>query len=66
MFGIPDTIITYNGPQFIGNSFQAFVKEYGIQGIPRFILVDKEGIIISADAARPSDPALKEILQELL
>lgn len=43
-----------------------FVKEYGIQGIPRFILIDKEGIIISADAARPSDPKLKETFEELL
>ena len=33
MFGIPNTIITDNGPQFIGSSFQAFVKEYGISHI---------------------------------
>jgi thiol-disulfide isomerase/thioredoxin len=43
-----------------------FVKAYAINGIPRFILIDKDGVIISADAARPSDPALKEQLNELL
>lgn len=43
-----------------------FVKEYAIQGIPRFILIDKEGIIISADADRPSNPELTELLNDLL
>ena len=43
-----------------------FVKAYDIKGIPRFILIDKEGMIVSADAARPSDPKLKEQLEELL
>ena len=27
-----------------------------IKGIPRFILLDKEGKIISVDMSRPSDP----------
>ncbi len=43
----------------------AFVKEYGIEGIPRFILVDPEGKIISADAPRPSNDKLKSILEGL-
>lgn len=43
-----------------------FVKNYAINGIPRFILLDTEGNIISADAARPSNPELKETLNELL
>jgi len=32
-----------------------FVKEYAIEGIPRFILVNDEGKIVSADAPRPSE-----------
>lgn len=35
-----------------------FVTDYAIEGIPRFILVDPNGNIISADAPRPSDPKL--------
>jgi hypothetical protein len=43
-----------------------FVEEYAIYGIPRFILIDPEGKIISADAPRPSDPMLRKTLDELL
>ncbi|WP_299334191.1 TlpA disulfide reductase family protein [uncultured Psychroserpens sp.] len=43
-----------------------FVEEYAIQGIPRFILIDPNGNIVSADAPRPSDPKLKELLEEEL
>ena len=30
----------------------------GINGIPRFILLDEKGNVIAADAKRPSDPEL--------
>ena len=43
-----------------------FVTKYGILGIPRFILVDPEGNIVNADAPRPSDPKLKELLDSLI
>lgn len=42
-----------------------FVRAYMIQGIPRFILIDKEGNIFDADAPRPSDPNLKVLLNSL-
>ena len=42
-----------------------FVKDYAIEGIPRFILIDTEGNIVSADAPRPSGPKLIELLKEL-
>jgi thiol-disulfide isomerase/thioredoxin len=42
-----------------------FAKDYQINGIPRFILVDPEGNIVSADAPRPSDPKLKELFADL-
>lgn len=32
--------------------------DYSIESIPRFILIDPNGLIISADARRPSDPEL--------
>lgn len=42
-----------------------FVKDYAIEGIPRFILVDTKGNIVTADAPRPSDPKLVELFRSL-
>ena len=42
-----------------------FVKDYEIQGIPRFILIDPNGNIVSANAPRPSDPALIDMFKAL-
>lgn len=42
-----------------------FIKEYNIQGIPRFILIDANGNILNAQAPRPSDPNLIELLNSL-
>lgn len=43
-----------------------FIKQYNITSIPRFILIDPKGNVVSADAARPSDPALSGVLDKLL
>lgn len=43
-----------------------FVQAYGIDGIPRFILIDPDGNIVSADAPRPSNPKLVELLESEL
>ncbi len=43
-----------------------FVQAYGINGIPRFILLDKEGKIVDANAPRPSNPDLKKLLDKTL
>lgn len=51
---------------FADNNFESsFVMEYGIDAIPRFILLDPKGNIISPDAPRPSDPKLKVLFKEL-
>ena len=42
-----------------------FVRGYGIRGIPHFILLDEQGNIVSADAERPSNPALRDRLDGL-
>ncbi|UZD21136.1 TlpA disulfide reductase family protein [Algoriphagus halophytocola] len=42
------------------------VKNYEIKGIPRFMIFDKEGNIVTTDAVRPSSPDLKGQLLELL
>lgn len=43
-----------------------FLVSYGIDSIPRFILIDPKGNVVNADAARPSDPALTKQLDALL
>lgn len=42
-----------------------FQQAYNIDGIPRFILLDKEGIIISNDMSRPSSPDTAPYLEGL-
>ncbi|MCH2193887.1 TlpA disulfide reductase family protein [Kordia sp.] len=44
---------------------ETFMKEYMITGIPRFILLDPDGNVVSADAPRPSNPKLVELFNEL-
>jgi thiol-disulfide isomerase/thioredoxin len=48
------------------NGFRSqFIQDYKINGIPRFILVDPDGNIVSADAPRPSSAQLIELFEEL-
>ena len=56
------------GTQLItGNGWDVdFVKDYKINGIPRFILIDPRGNIIDPDAPRPSSTKLNKILEDLL
>ncbi|WP_158447948.1 TlpA family protein disulfide reductase [Aquimarina longa] len=42
-----------------------FVTDYIIQGIPRFILIDPDGNIVTASAPRPSDSKLLDLFKEL-
>jgi thiol-disulfide isomerase/thioredoxin len=48
---------------FADNDWKStFVKSYAIDGIPRFILIDKAGNILNADAPRPSDGEIRELI----
>ena len=42
-----------------------FVQGYKINGIPRFILIDPNGNIVSANAPRPSSDELKVLFDDL-
>lgn len=44
---------------------QSFMDEYMIRGIPRFILLDREGKIIESNAPRPSNPKTVETFNAL-
>ncbi len=49
---------------FAPNGWESdFIKAYQIYGIPRFILVDPEGKIVSASAPRPSSKHLLELFE---
>jgi thiol-disulfide isomerase/thioredoxin len=43
-----------------------FITSFRINSIPRFILIDPNGIVVDADAKRPSNPKLLEQLDSLL
>ncbi|MHA7944992.1 TlpA family protein disulfide reductase [Formosa sp. 3Alg 14/1] len=42
-----------------------FVRDYKINGIPRFILIDPAGLIVDPSAPRPSDEKLKTLFTSL-
>ncbi len=51
-------------PQYIlsKEESQKFMKAWGINGIPRFILIDKDGKILNADAPRPSEESIIKLI----
>jgi len=52
---------------FAENAFDSqFIQDYGIRQIPTFIIVDKEGKIVNADAPRPSSDEITGLLEGLL
>ncbi|WP_158626851.1 TlpA disulfide reductase family protein [Flavobacterium sp. GT3R68] len=62
----PD-ILNQDNNFFLGiTSGDALLKEINVSSIPRYILVSKEGKIITSDAPRPSDPKLKVLIEEYL
>ena len=56
-----------NGIQlFAPDNNITFFEDYMVDGVPRYILIDKKGYIIDPDAARPSSNHIEELLDELL
>ena len=51
------------GIQLLAGGWSKITKDYKINGIPRFMVFDRNGNIVSVDAPRPSNPALKEMLE---
>ena len=43
-----------------------FAKNYKVVGIPKYLLIDQAGKIVSADASRPSSKSIKEEIASLL
>lgn len=51
---------------FAGKAADAISKHYGVKGIPRFILLDKEGKVLESDFLRPSDENFAKVLRSYL
>jgi thiol-disulfide isomerase/thioredoxin len=43
-----------------------YFEEYQVEYIPKFVIIDKERKILNANAPRPSDKELKEVLDKIL
>lgn len=54
------------GIQLHAGTGNALSEAYKVSGIPRYILIDKAGNLISADSPRPSDAKLKVLIDDWL
>lgn len=52
--------------ELIADYNESVGKYYKIEGIPRLMIFDKEGRIVTVDAPLPSDPHLKKLIEEIL
>ncbi|QEC43944.1 TlpA family protein disulfide reductase [Pseudobacter ginsenosidimutans] len=55
-----------DGVQLYDPSGKSVISYYKIPGIPRFMVFDKAGNIVSVDAPRPSTPDLKKLIEQYL
>lgn len=53
------------GVQLHNGGDREFMTAFGIRGIPRFILLDKEGKIVNPNMTRPSNPETEKTLKAL-
>jgi len=52
---------------FADNAWNSdFIKAFKVRSIPRFIIIDKNGIVVDADAPRPSSAKIRTELDKLL
>lgn len=54
------------GIQLFASGWGNLAQYYKITGIPRFMVFDKEGKIVSIDSPRPSSPELKQMIEKAL
>ncbi|TMI61527.1 MAG: TlpA family protein disulfide reductase [Bacteroidetes bacterium] len=52
--------------ELLANYDESIGKYYKVEGIPRFMIFDKEGKIVTVDAPRPSDPEFKLLIEQTL
>src|SRR6185295_19386521 len=52
--------------ELLANYTESIGKYYKIDGIPRFMIFDKEGRIVTVDAPRPSSPEFQKLIEQTL
>ncbi len=52
--------------ELLSNATESIHNYYKVEGIPRFLIFDREGKIVTVDAPMPSNPAFKKLLDETL
>ncbi len=45
--------------------YALLAEKFNIAGIPRYMIIDKQGVVVKTDAPRPGDESLIEILENL-
>lgn len=63
---IKRNIQLWNNFLLIDAAKTSFSKQYNINAIPRYLLFDKEGKVMNANAPSPSEPALNNLLDKLV
>jgi thiol-disulfide isomerase/thioredoxin len=61
-----DKLVISNNYCIIKNTSTDLIKKFNISTIPRYMLIGKNGKIISEDAPRPSDPKLKMLIDKYI
>jgi len=60
-------LLLKNNSYLLDNYFKSnFANHFDIETIPRYIIFDKHGQLVNANAPRPSDPALTKLLDKLI
>ena len=52
--------------ELLANYDESIGKYYKVEGIPRLMIFDKEGKIVTVDAPRPSNPEFKSLIEQTL
>ena len=55
-----------NGLQLHAASDSDFVKFYDIGALPRYILIDKNGIVVNPSEMRPSDASIIKKIEDTI
>jgi hypothetical protein len=56
----------FTSVELLSNYYESIQKYYRIEGIPRFLVFDREGKIVTTDAPRPSNPEFKKLIDQTL